>query len=221
MGRLRLITSEASRLIETQEAADEIPGPPRDLKAPPSGTAAERGDVGTARSPYPVLLEHESLRDRLILEAGHDKRSYCWCFVFGCWLTVRQHGFHMARLLVWGASLNVALRKQHISSQEIDMKGNGQTGITAAAELHARRWKENRSYFMLHGISRGVGPPSWWLRRRACGGSDLHWSGMTAMRKNYPRPPSWQTSAGATAGYAYFHTERAGDTRTLRVAASA
>ncbi len=65
-----------------------------------------------------VLLEHESLRDRLILEAGHDKRSSCWCFVFGCWLTVRQHGFHMARLLVWGASLSVALRKQHISGQE-------------------------------------------------------------------------------------------------------
>ncbi len=87
------------------------------------------------------------------------------------------------------------------------MKGNGQADITTVAELHARRWRENRSHFMLHGTSRGVGLPSWWLRRRACGGSDLHWSGMSAMCRNYSRLPSWQTSAGATAGYAYFHTE--------------
>ncbi len=142
------------------------------------------------------------------------------CFVFGRWLTVRQHGFHMARLLVWGASLSVALHKQHIPSQEIDMKGNGQAGITAVAELHARRWKENRSYFMLHEISLGVGPPSWWLRRRACSGSDLHWSGMTAMRKNHSRPPSWQTSAGNRRLRVLSYRE-AGDTCTLRVAASA
>jgi hypothetical protein len=60
------------------------------------------------------------------------------------------------------------------------MKGNGQEGITEVAELHARRWKEDRPYFMLHGINRGVGLPSWWLRRRACGGLDLHWSRMSA-----------------------------------------
>jgi hypothetical protein len=85
-------------------------------------------------------------------------------------------------------------RKRHITSQEIDMQGNRQAGITAAAELLARRWKEDRPYFTLQGISRGVGLHSWWLRRRACGGLELHWSRMSAAQLRAQRQLSLEVS---------------------------
>lgn len=74
------------------------------------------------------------------------------------------------------------------------MKGNGQAGITANAELLARRWKEGRPYFMLHGITGGVGLQSWWLRRHACGGSDLHWSRVSAAQFRARRQLSLEVS---------------------------
>jgi hypothetical protein len=86
-------------------------------------------------------------------------------------------------------------RKRHIPSQEIDMQGNGEVGITAVAELLARRWKEDRPYFMLHAITREVGLHSWWLRRRACGGGlDLQWSRMSAAQLRAQRQLSLEAS---------------------------
>jgi hypothetical protein len=58
-------------------------------------------------------------------------------------------------------------RKQDISGQEINMQGNGHAEITAVAELLARRWKEDRPYFTLHGITPEVGLHPWWIRGRA------------------------------------------------------
>jgi len=85
-------------------------------------------------------------------------------------------------------------RKRDISSQEIDMQGNGQAGITAVAELLARRWKEDRPYFTLHGITREVGLRSWWLRRRACGGLDPNWSRTSVARLHAQRQLSLEGS---------------------------
>jgi hypothetical protein len=74
------------------------------------------------------------------------------------------------------------------------MKGNGQAGITATGELLARRWKESRPYFMLQGTTRGVGLHSWWLRRHACGGFDLHWSRVSAAQLRAQRQLSLEVS---------------------------
>jgi len=74
------------------------------------------------------------------------------------------------------------------------MQGNGNAGITAVAELLARRWKEDRPYFALHGITREVGLRPWWLRHRARGGLDLHWSRMSAARLRAQRQLSLEGS---------------------------
>jgi predicted PurR-regulated permease PerM len=98
IGRLRTITREASRLIETREAAGEIPGPGRDLEGPVLGPPPNVLMLEPHAAPTPrlqliekllasvwvpvqatgivllvlifVLLEHESLRDRFIRLAG-------------------------------------------------------------------------------------------------------------------------------------------------------
>ena len=59
------------------------------------------------------------------------------------------------------------------------MTGNGHAGITAVAELLARRWKEHRPYFTLHEITRGVGLNSWWVRRPDRCGLEQRWSRVT------------------------------------------
>ena len=121
IGRLRLITSEASRLIETQEATDEIPGPARDLAGPilappPNVVTLEPRPAPTPRlqliekflasvwGPIQatgivllvlifVLLEHESLRDRFIRLAGAtDIRSTT--------LALTDAGARLSRLFV-------------------------------------------------------------------------------------------------------------------------
>jgi hypothetical protein len=74
------------------------------------------------------------------------------------------------------------------------MQGNGDAAITAVAELLARRWKEDRPYFTLHGITREVGLRSWWLRHGARGDSDLHWSRMSAARLRAQQQLSLQGS---------------------------
>lgn len=74
------------------------------------------------------------------------------------------------------------------------MQGNGQAGITAVAELLAQRWKEDRPYFTLQGITGEVGLHSWWLRRRACDGLDLHWYRMSAARLRAQRELSLEGS---------------------------
>jgi len=86
-------------------------------------------------------------------------------------------------------------RKGHISSQVIDMKGNGQAGITTVAELLARRWKENRPYFTLDGNAR-VGLHSWWLRRHDWRSLELHWSRKSAAQLFAERQVSLEVSWG-------------------------
>jgi hypothetical protein len=53
------------------------------------------------------------------------------------------------------------------------MKGDDQADMMAVAELLARRWQENRPYFLLQGSDREVGLHCCWLRRRPDGGSGV------------------------------------------------
>ena len=55
------------------------------------------------------------------------------------------------------------------------MMVNGHADITAVAALLARRWKEDRPYFTVHGITRNTGLSSWWLRRPDCARLEQHW----------------------------------------------
>ena len=129
IGRLRLITSEASRLIETQEAAEEIPGAARDLEGPvlapppkvvmlaPHTTPTSRLQLiekllASVWVPVQatgivllvlifVLLEHESLRDRFIRLAGAtDIRSMT--------LALTDAGERLSRLFVSQFVVNLA-----------------------------------------------------------------------------------------------------------------
>lgn len=55
---------------------------------------------------------------------------------------------------------------------------SGRAGMTAA-ELLARRWKEDRRYFAFDENAPGVGPQACWLRRARPGGLEQHWSRFT------------------------------------------
>ncbi len=121
IGRLQLITSEASRLIETRETANEVPGPARNLEGPllappPNVVMLEPHPAPTPRlqliekllasvwGPVQatgivllvlifVLLEHESLRDRFIrLVGASDIRSTT--------LALTEAGERLSRLFV-------------------------------------------------------------------------------------------------------------------------
>jgi predicted PurR-regulated permease PerM len=129
IGRLRLITREASRLIETQEAAEEIPGPARDLEGPVLAPPPNVVMLESHATPTPrlqliekllasvwvpvqatgivllvlifVLLEHESLRDRFIRLAGAtDIRSTT--------LALTDAGERLSRLFVSQFVVNLA-----------------------------------------------------------------------------------------------------------------
>jgi predicted PurR-regulated permease PerM len=129
IGRLQLITREASRLIETQEAAEEIPGPARDLEGPVLAPPPNVVMLEPHAAPTPrlqliekllasvwvpvqatgivllvlifVLLEHESLRDRFIRLAGAtDIRSTT--------LALTDAGERLSRLFVSQFVVNLA-----------------------------------------------------------------------------------------------------------------
>jgi hypothetical protein len=52
--------------------------------------------------------------------------------------------------------------------------GDGHADITAVAALLAKRWKEDRPYFTLHGITQDIALSSWWVRRRDYAGVEQH-----------------------------------------------
>lgn len=62
-----------------------------------------------------------------------------------------------------------------------------ETGVTAVAQLLARRWKDNRRYFTPDENAAGVGLRSEWLRPRAHGGLALHWSRAPSARSRAHR----------------------------------
>lgn len=61
------------------------------------------------------------------------------------------------------------------------MNSNRELGFTAAAELLARHWTEDRPYFTLNEGTPGAGLQAW-LRRPDQADLELHWSRVTPWR---------------------------------------
>jgi hypothetical protein len=59
------------------------------------------------------------------------------------------------------------------------MNDNGHLGSTAVAELHAKRWTEDRPFFTLNEKPRRGALHAWWLRRPGCAGLEQHCSRLT------------------------------------------
>jgi hypothetical protein len=71
------------------------------------------------------------------------------------------------------------------------VNGYGQVGTTAVAELLARRWNEDRPYFILDEDARGVRLQARWLRGRGPGGLEQHWYRLTPAQSRH----SWECRA--------------------------